>query len=105
MESNLVNLDFDFEAPAGTRILGRDGLGIAVRGLTVDKDLWWDHELRKWIPLSDPGGRKGSSNHAPCESFKAFRRHIRRHYESLRGHKVIFISRWVDHNVSVHIPM
>lgn len=62
-----------FEAPIGTRILRSHFYGIQ----TTD-GLWWSHSKRSWVKRLD--GDRGS-NTAPCRSYKAFLRHIRKHPE------------------------
>lgn len=43
-------------------------------------DLWWSHDLRRWMPYAEFVDRELNAwNTAPCHSFKAFKRHLRRH--------------------------
>jgi hypothetical protein len=102
---------FEFEAPAGTRILGRDFFGINVGWASPCPDeetLWWIDDRRRWATEAEidadrqAGRRYGLSSCAPCRSFKAFRRHVRKHAE-LAGRRAVLVSRWVGNNVIAHI--
>lgn len=43
-------------------------------------DLWWSPDLRRWMSYAEFVDRQlVASNTAPCRSFKAFKRHLRRH--------------------------
>ena len=75
---------FRFDAPLGERILNSRFIGI-----TNFDGLWWDYELKKWVP--EIVGKEGGSTHAPCRSYKAFLRHIRKHPELK---KAILVSRF-----------
>jgi hypothetical protein len=82
-----------FQAPVRQRILRRYILGI-----TTFDGLWWCYETKRWVeePKSD------ASTHAPCKSYKAFLRHIRKHPE-LKGHEVILVSRFRDNDIIVRV--
>lgn len=83
---------FVFAAPAGQRLLRR---GDSVRCFTTK--LWWVKETRQWRPIDHPeAARYGCSTHAPCRTFKAFKRHLRRHADVFAGHEVHFVSRYED---------
>jgi hypothetical protein len=76
-----------FEAPAGTRILRGRFLGI-----TTFDNLWWCYSQRKWVEDT----RGSGSSHAPCRSYKAFLRHIRKHPELTSA---TLVSRFEGHNI------
>lgn len=43
-------------------------------------DIYWSHDLRRWMPYTEFVDRElVASNTATCRSFKAFKRHLRRH--------------------------
>lgn len=100
---------FEFEAPAGARILGGSFIGIEAGfgdpAVEFDDIMWWDMDNRRWIPSETfPWGKRNpkrdfaSSSSAPCRSFKAFRRHLRKHPE-LAGRRVRLVSRFVGCDV------
>jgi hypothetical protein len=76
-----------FDAPAGTRILRSRFFGI-----TNFDGLWWSYDQRKWAEHVVGEG----STHAPCRSYKAFLRHIRKHPELTSA---ILVSRFVGHDI------
>jgi hypothetical protein len=99
---------FEFEAPVGARVLGSRFIGITVEG---DDCPWWDCDNRRWRADDEIAWGKGNpdrdytlSSHAPCRSFKAFKRHLRRHGHKLAGHKVRLVCRFVDHDILAHKP-
>lgn len=77
-----------FDAPSGQRILRSRFLGIQ-----TDSGLWWSYDKRRW--LEDLGGGTGS-NTAPCQTYKAFLRHIRKHPELTQA---TLVSRFVGHDI------
>jgi hypothetical protein len=85
-----LQIRYEFEAPKGGRFF-RYGCGVTV----IDKQepFWWDKEARRWIYF-DPN--KSLSTHAPCRTFKAFKRHVRKHYEELKGREVIWANRFYN---------
>lgn len=113
-----MDFNYQFEAPRGTRILGRGGWGITT--FHPDTFMTWCYARRQWFTTdetyTEPSRRtgepnryiskefsKGGSTHADCRSFKAFKRHLRKHHEKLKGCKVVFCSRWVGHNIVVQL--
>lgn len=87
-------MDIEFQAPHGERILRRYFMGITTFG-----GLWWCYETKQWI--QDVRNATGTaSTHAPCRTYKAFLRHVRKHPE-LKGHEVILVSRLPDQDISV----
>jgi len=111
----MPDFDYQFDAPSGTRVLGRLGMGITTSGR-----LYWCYARRQWFTTDEtftapsrrdgtPNGRigpefrDGATSHAPCRSFKAFKRHLRRHHEKLKGQKVTFVHRFADHDIVVQL--
>lgn len=92
-----------FQAGLGQRILNRGFLGITT--FTLDKDqppLWWCYETRKWVTSTLDIKRDGST-HAPCRSYKAFERHLKKHVAELEGYDVILVSRFEGHDVTARV--
>lgn len=87
----------EFEAPVGLRILRSRFSGITTYTLNPEAPyLWWDFDNKRWVDRAVPG----SSSHAPCRSYKAFLRHIKKHHEMLKGYEVVLFSRYVGYNIS-----
>lgn len=88
----------DFEAPRGHRC-HRYGVGVTVMG---GRSVWWCNARRQWIDAGDVSSCvDGYSSHAtPVRTLKAFRRHLRRHAAELAGCRVIWVNRFVGHDVS-----
>lgn len=85
-----------FQAPLGQRYLRR-----WIIGITSFDGIWWCYETKRWIAdLKDAPG--DASTHAPCKSYKAFLRHIRKHPE-LKGHEIILVSRIRDNDIIVKV--
>ena len=91
----MIEWQFYFDAPKGTRILRSRFFGIT----TFDLNLWWSCEHKKWLPLEECGVQ-GASSTAPCRSFKAFKGHLRRHPELQTGGNVTLCSRFVGHDIT-----
>ena len=72
---------------------------------TRDNDqppLWWCHETRRWV--TSTLDLKGSgSTHAPCRSYKAFERHLKKHVAELEGYEVVLESRFHGYNVTARV--
>ena len=85
---------FEFEAPKGKRILSSRFMGIK----NYHQDFWWSHEQKKWLPFTQIEVGWASS-HAPCRSFKAFKRHLQRHPELKAAGDVVLISRFIGYNI------
>jgi hypothetical protein len=85
-------MTISFQAPLGQRALRRHIMGIASYGL------WWCYETKQWV--KQPKG--SASTHAPCKSYKAFLRHIRKHPE-LKGHEVVLVSRFRGNDIIVKV--
>lgn len=98
----MTQWNFEFDAPVGTRIKRSRFCGITV----AEPGVWWDKTNRRWRDDSEIAWGKNNperdydlSSHAPCRSFKAFQRHLRKHSEKLAGRKVRLVSRFADHDV------
>ena len=85
---------FEFDAPIGTRILSSRFFGITQ---FANADLWWSHSYKKWLTLKQCNGNCGSTRHT--RSFKAFKRHLRKHPELQACGEVVLVSRFVGHNI------
>ena len=86
-------MEITFQAPIGQRILRR-----YIMGITTFDGLWWCYETKRWV--EEP--KCNASTHAPCKSYKAFLRHIRKHPE-LKGYEVILVSRFRDNDIIVRV--
>jgi hypothetical protein len=86
---------FEFQAPVGSRILNSRFIGVT----NYYGDLWWSHEHKKWLPLFEVGN-EGASNFADCRSFKAFKKHLKRHPELKEADFVVLVSRFIGHNIA-----
>lgn len=87
---------FTFEAPVGTRVLKRC-FGVTTYGKS---DVWFCDELDKWLPISEVPEDYGASSNATCRSFKAFKRHLRKHPELKTVDEVVLTSRFIGHNIT-----
>lgn len=86
---------FAFDAPAGTRILSRDFFGV-----TTYCDRWYSDDDQKWMTTEDiPEDHGGYSSHYICRSFKAFKRHLRKHPELRNADEVVLTSRYDGHDI------
>ena len=92
-----------FKAPMGQRIMNSRFMGITT--FTLDRDqspLWWCHKTRKWTN-SIVDATEGASTHAPCRSYKAFERHLKKHVVELEGYEVILVSRFDGYDVTAWV--
>ena len=90
---------FEFDAPVGTRILSSRFMGITHYSLA---DLWWSEHFQKWMPIKDAltDNDGGASNTAECRSFKAFKRHLRKHPELRDAGEVTLVSRFIGYSIT-----
>ena len=86
---------FKFDAPVGSRILNSRFFGVTH---FADEDLWWSYTHKRWLPLAKCIGT--SSNTKIVRSFKAFKRHLRKHPELIACGEVVLVSRYVGHNIT-----
>ena len=92
-----------FDAGLRERVLNSRFMGITTFGLTDNRpSLWWCHKSRRWV-TSTVDATKGASTHAPCRSYKAFRRHLKKHAAELQGYDVVLVSRFQDQNVTARV--
>lgn len=93
-----MKLTLLFEAPWRQRILRNRFIGITTFSIREEGDkyhpLWWDGKC--WS--ENPNG--AASSHAPCRSYRAFRRHLKKHQESLKGYEVVLVNRYIGHNIT-----
>ena len=92
-----------WQSVLGHRILNSRFMGITT--FTLDNDqppLWWCHETRRWV-TSTLDIKRGGSTHAPCRSYKAFQRHLKKHVAELEGYDVILVSRFEGHDVTARV--
>lgn len=96
---------FVFEAPLRTR-MHYDYCGIWVGRNQEGETRWWLNRDKAWVADyrdDDRWKTGGASNKAPCRTLRAFRSHLRRHRDELKGLEVVLCSRFVGHNVTVQL--
>lgn len=87
---------FEFDQGPGQR------LHRYFRSVCLDTDspllrgYWWSIEKRRWMPLDQIKGG-GFSNHAPCKTFRAFKRMLRKN-PHIVGHARL-CSRYHDYDI------
>lgn len=83
----------------GQRILSSRFLWITHFDHTVD--MWWAEDLRKWTSTEEiEDTNSWASNGCLCHSFKAFKRHLRKHPELRQLDEVILVSRYRGYDIS-----
>lgn len=87
---------FTFDAPAGSRILRSRFIGI-IHFATAN--LWWAQTRQCWSTPDTMLDDEIYTNTAPCNSFKAFKRHLRKHPELRELDEVILVSRFRDYDI------
>lgn len=87
---------FDFDAPAGSRILRSRFIGIIH---FANNDLWWADKQKKWLNPAEMDDDEYYGNTAPCDSFKAFKRHLRKHPELRKLDEVVLVSRFKGYDI------
>ena len=92
--------ELHFEAPMGQRILRSRFMGIATFCAEDEPSLWWDGE--RWVHYNAPH-EKPLTSRAPCRSYKAFLRHLKKHQEELRGYEVVLVSRYVGYSITAFL--
>ena len=92
-----------FDAGLRERVLNSRFMGVTTFRRTDDQpSLWWCYKTRRWVTLiSTP--TSDLSTHAPCKSYKAFQRHLKKHAAELQGYDVVLVSRFVDQNVTARV--
>lgn len=93
---------FEFEQPPGARILSGRFFGVCHYGHAQEDfvDLWWFDEARRWAPIDELNHKYTASSHAPVRSFKAFKRHLRKHPELKQVEEVVLVSKFVGYNIT-----
>lgn len=89
---------FAFEALHGATIKSSRFMWVTHFDSSID--LWWADDLRKWTSTEEiQDSNSWSSNCAPCRSFKAFKRHLRKHPELQQLDEVILVSRYKGYDI------
>lgn len=70
---NKNKLKFNFHAPRGCRVMSG---GFGVTTLNGRLHYSWCFDKKRWVE-DENVGKKGSSSHAPCRTFRAFKRMLR----------------------------
>ena len=99
-----MKMMMEFEAPLGQRIMN-SGFGIGITTLVQGSDqppLWWCYETRRWV-TSTLDVKGSGSTHAPCRSYKAFRRHLKKHVAELEGYEVVLVHRFEGYNIKARV--
>lgn len=105
---------FEFGAAPGARILRSRFIGIKAGWsdpkIDFDDMMWWDNDNRIWRKSSDVAWGKNNPNRtyalsssAPCRSFAAFKRHLRKHRSELQGMRVVLVSRFVGCDIIAEV--
>jgi hypothetical protein len=98
-----MKMMFGWDAPLGQRILNSRFIGITAFALKDDQPpLWWCYKTRRWV-TSTLDLPDGGSTHAPCRSFKAFQRHLKKHLTELQGYDIILVSRYDGHDITARV--
>lgn len=91
-----------FEAPYRHRILKSQFRGITVWRRDPEQPmLWWDHDKREWT--ANPKILGAYSTNAPCKSYAAFLRHVKKHKHMLQGYEVQLVNRYIGYCVQVEL--
>lgn len=89
---------YTFEAPKGERIY-KDMCGIAT---LTEPFLWWNKTKSCWETDQQRmknADKNSYSSHAPCRTFKAFKRHLKKHVIVLKNSKIVLVSKYRKHNI------
>jgi hypothetical protein len=116
------DLTFYFEAPPNGRFLryGRSITMLWASGESKDT-FWWSDEKKRWVgdeerradydrwrakwDGADTGVHWSHSSHSGrIRTFKAFKRHIRKHRHNLSGQLMVWVNNYEDQSVYVRIP-
>ena len=73
--------------------------------MKLNNQFWWlvaedidglqyDCKLKKWIPFKEYRGKWYPGDY-PCKSYKAAKRHLRKHNEIPKGTRFRLVSKWV----------
>ena len=100
-----MKMMFGWDAPIGQRILKGKGRFVGITTYTLDNDqppLWWCCTTRRWVTSTLDVVDFGST-HAPCHSYKAFKRHLKKHLLELQGYDVVLASRYKGHDIKARV--
>jgi hypothetical protein len=98
-----MKMMFGWDAPLGQRILNSRFMGVTTFTRNNDQPpLWWCYKTRRWV-TSTLDLPDGGSTHAPCRSFKAFERHLKKHSTELQGYDIVLESRYKGHNITARV--
>jgi len=88
---------FTFEAPINERVM-RYGRSITIEYHILKNIPWFNDDLNKWE--FDHNDQYNYSNHSrPVKTFKAFKRHLRKHHDILKDFKVIWCNKYRGYDV------
>lgn len=76
---------FRFEAPVQLRNHSQGFFGVMIDFDSPLRDYWWVDSLKKWMHDSEIPKGSWCATHAPCYSFKSFKRMLRTH-PHMKGH-------------------
>lgn len=63
-------------------------------------DIYWSRDKRRWMPMTEfVDEALIASTMAPCRSFKAFKRHLRRHPILQQTGSVMLVHRYVGYSI------
>lgn len=87
---------FTFDAPVNSRIFSRGFIGVTH---FATAHLWWNPYRRVWETPESMLGNEVCTSTAQCNSFKAFKRHLRKHPKLKELDEVILISRFIGYDI------
>lgn len=89
--------EYTFDAPINERIMNSRFHGITI----IDSsNLWWVDDLKVWMEHDDiPKNYNYGTHWDKCKSFKAFKRHLRKHENILKGYEIVLCSRYIGCNI------
>jgi hypothetical protein len=100
-----MKMMFGWDAPLGQRILKGKGRFVGITTFALNDDqpsLWWCYTTSRWVTcISMTIG--AASTHAPCHSYKAFKRHLKKHLLELQGYDVVLASRYKGHDITARV--
>ena len=92
----MSNWIFHFDQPKPGRILRSRFFHMT----HFNGDLWYSDELRRWGSFEEFEALGVSySSGRMCRSFKAFKRHLRKHPELLACEEIVLVSRYVGYDI------
>lgn len=89
---------FTFEAPINERVM-RYGRSVTVVYDKTKNTPWFNEELNKW-DLDHCNNKYHFSSHStPVKTFKAFKRHLRKHHAILKDFEVVWCNMYHGYDV------